>query len=301
MTMPEPMCTNAKWSTSRPWPRARSASAAASTSFSITSEGPNASRSPARAAGRSQPRSPPVSFIALRRGSYTPGLPITVWVIAGRRTLTLSHSRSASPTSSATRPRTLVACARIDCLARISPDRSAIAPRTYSCPMSRPSTRPAFGLISYSRADRPGTPVRWPAMRTSPARSTLSRASETVGLDRPDTRASSAREQGPRWRMCSSRSCSFIARISEGLAANRIAPEFSGGGNAEADPRVSARSGGGEAKAGSAVPVTATSSVGAARGGPGGMPGHPDAESYDLRHPEVKTLRQFARDLVPDR
>src|SRR5712691_12900241 len=72
-------------------------------------------------------------------------------------------------------------------------------------------------------------------MRTRPARSTLSRASETVGLDRPDTRASSAREQGPRWRMCASRSCSFIARISEGRAANRTAPEFSGGGSAEAD------------------------------------------------------------------
>ena len=50
--------------------------------------------------------------------------------IAGRDTPTPSHSRSASPTSSATRPRTLVACARSDCLARISPDRSAIAPRT---------------------------------------------------------------------------------------------------------------------------------------------------------------------------
>jgi len=100
--------------------------------------------------------------------------------------------------------------------------------------MSSPRTRPASGLISYSRADRPGTPVRWPAIRTRPARSTLSKASDTVGLDRPETRASSAREQGPRWRMCSSRSCSFIARISEGRAANRPAPEFSGGGRAEA-------------------------------------------------------------------
>jgi hypothetical protein len=69
MPMPVPMCTKAKLSTSRPWPRARSASAAASTSFSITSDGPNASRSPASAAGRSQPRSPPVSFMAFRRGS----------------------------------------------------------------------------------------------------------------------------------------------------------------------------------------------------------------------------------------
>ena len=73
-----------------------------------------------------------------------------------------------------------------------------------------------------------------------------------------------------------------MARISEGRAANRIAPEFSGGGNAEAGPDVSADagsgdagadadsgdagadagSGGGGAKAGSAVPVTATSRSG---------------------------------------
>jgi peptide/nickel transport system permease protein len=56
-----------------------------------------------------------------------------------------------------------------------------------------------------------------------------------VGLDRPDTRASSAREQGPRWRMYSSSSCSFIARISDGRAANSTAPVPSGGGSAEAD------------------------------------------------------------------
>jgi hypothetical protein len=117
--------------------------------------------------------------------------------------------------------------------------------------------------------------------------------------------------------MCSSRSCSFIARISEGRAANKVAPEFSGGGNAEADPdagsgdasadacsdgaSADAGPGGGEARAGSAVPVTATSSISAAREHPGAGPDDPDAESYDFRLPEVKTLRQFARDLVPDR
>ena len=78
-----------------------------------------------------------------------------------------------------------------------------------------------------------------------------------------------------------------MARIKEGRAANKIAPEFSGGGKAEAGPDVSADagsggagadagSGGAEAKAGSAVPVTATSSVMAARGRPGGEPGHPE-------------------------
>jgi hypothetical protein len=45
--------------------------------------------------------------------------------------------------------------------------------------------------------------------------------------------------------MCSSSSCSFIARMSEGRAATSIPPEFSGGGKAEA---------------GSVVAVTALSS-----------------------------------------
>ena len=85
--------------------------------------------------------------------------------------------------------------------------------------MSSPSTNPASGLISYSRADRPGTPVRCPAIRTRPERSTLASASETVGLDSPDSRARSAREHGPSWRMWLSSSCSFSARISCGRAA----------------------------------------------------------------------------------
>jgi hypothetical protein len=102
-----------------------------------------------------------------------------------------------------------------------------------------------------------------------------------------------------------------MARISEGRAANSIAPEFSGGGNAEAGPDVSADagsggagadvgSGSGEARAGSAVPVTATSMSGLL-GIPGACPEIRMPESHDLRHPGVKTLRQFARDLVPDR
>ena len=103
-----------------------------------------------------------------------------------------------------------------------------------------------------------------------------------------------------------------MARISDGRAANSIAPEFSGGGNAEAGPDVSADagsggagadvgSGGGEARAGSAVPVTATPPRSGLLGTPGVCPDIRLPESHDLRHPEVKTLRQFARDLVPDR
>jgi len=76
--------------------------------------------------------------------------------------------------------------------------------------------------------------------------------------------------------MCSSRSCSFIARISEGRAANRTPPEFSGGGRAEAGVTVTA---------GSGVAVTATSSVMVL----GDVRAHtPDGrlpEDHDLRHP----------------
>ena len=53
--------------------------------------------------------------------------------------------------------------------------------------------------------------------------------------------------------------------------------------------------------AGSGVAVTATSSVMVLGHVRGAVPGHPDAKDHDLRHPEVKTLRQFALTLVPDR
>ena len=86
--------------------------------------------------------------------------------------------------------------------------------------MSRPSTNPASGRTSYSWAVRPGTPVRWPAIRTSPARSTFASASDTVGLDRPEMRARSAREPGPDSRMWPRSNCSFMARMSGGRAAD---------------------------------------------------------------------------------
>ena len=42
---------------------------------------------------------------------------------------------------------------------------------------------------------------------------------ETVGFDRPDSLASSVRDIGPDLRMCSSSTCSLIARMSCGRAA----------------------------------------------------------------------------------
>ena len=106
----------------------------------------------------------------------------------------------------------------------------------YCAPTSRPSTKPASGLISYSSADLPGRPMRWPASRIRPACSTVARARDTVGLDSPDSLARSAREQGPWSRMCPSRSCSLSARMSWGRAAD-IAPGM------PADMTVTATSG----------------------------------------------------------
>ena len=53
--------------------------------------------------------------------------------------------------------------------------------------------------------------------------------------------------------------------------------------------------------AGSGVTVTATSSVAMLGDVRAGSPGPRLPEDHDLRHPEVKTLRQFARALVPAR
>ena len=103
------------------------------------------------------------------------------------------------------------------------PERSAMAPRRYSRPTSRPSTKRASGRISYSTAAGPRTPVRRPATLTRPSRSKEATATATVGLDSPDIEASSVREIGPSARTTSSMSCSFMARISLGRAATEWA------------------------------------------------------------------------------
>src|SRR6201999_1495662 len=139
-----------------------------------------------------------------------------------------------------------------------------------------------------------------PAIRTRPARSTLPSASDTVGLDSPETRASSAREQGPRWRMCSRSSCSFMARISDGRGANNPALTFSGGGSAsaggcDAAPDGSAAVGcgpGARCGAVDAPAVTATSSNGVAA--------RPRPECYGYGGCKVTTSGQFSGALVPD-
>src|SRR5215470_8347864 len=61
--MPVPIETKTKLANSLPWPCSRSASAAASVSFSTARFSPNAPRRPASTAGLSQPAIPPVSVI----------------------------------------------------------------------------------------------------------------------------------------------------------------------------------------------------------------------------------------------
>ena len=161
---------------------------------------------------------------------------MTVWVTSASTSPACAHRPWARLTSSSTRLRPPEACDRAEDRARISPARSARAPRMYCAPTSRPSTKPASGLISYSSADLPGRPMRWPASRIRPACSTVARARDTVGLDSPDSLARSAREQGPWSLMCPSRSCSLSARMSWGRAA-AIAPGM------PADMTVTATSG----------------------------------------------------------
>ena len=63
-----------------------------------------------------------------------------------------------------------------------------------------PTTQPAAGFSSYSTALGPGRPLERPTSRTRPASSRAVRPRETVGLDRPLSRATWARETGPlRW------------------------------------------------------------------------------------------------------
>ena len=93
---------------------------------------------------------------------------------------------------------------------------------------SRPRAAPRT-----ARRSGPACRCARPTARTSPARSRLASASDTVGLDSPLSRASSARDSLPASRMCSSSSCSFRARISCGpaglpwpaLAVTRRAPQ----------------------------------------------------------------------------
>ena len=65
--------------------------------------------------------------------------------------------------------------------------------------------------------------MRTPEARTNPARSRLVSANDTVGFDRPVSRASSARESCAAARIWSSSSCSLSARISCGPAGLAVA------------------------------------------------------------------------------
>src|SRR6266536_3944953 len=82
-----------------------------------------------------------------------------------------------------------------------------------------PATKPASGFRSWSIALGPRRPLVRPTSRTSPASRRAARLSETVGLDRPLSRATWARETGPvRW-ISSRMDLALIARSRLGVPA----------------------------------------------------------------------------------
>src|SRR5579859_7538719 len=99
------------------------------------------------------------------------------------------------------------------------PAMLAMAARTQTRPTSMPATQPALGLSSYRSALGPRSPRDLPTSRTSLASSRPVSASETVGLERPLTRATCARDSGPRRWMSSSTERSLIARSRLGVPA----------------------------------------------------------------------------------
>ena len=67
--------------------------------------------------------------------------------------------------------------------------------------MSTPIAVPAWSDTSYSEADRPGSPTRWPTSATRPSSVRRSTAANTVGRDTSHASAISGRLTG--WRCVS--------------------------------------------------------------------------------------------------
>ena len=82
------------------------------------------------------------------------------------------------------------------------PRASVNATRMLLPPMSTPITAPALAATSYSEAERPGSPTRWPTSVTRSRSVSRSIAAKTVGRDRSHARAISGRLTGC---SCSSR------------------------------------------------------------------------------------------------
>ena len=87
------------------------------------------------------------------------------------------------------------------------PRASVNATRMLLPPMSTPIPMPARSDTSYSEAERPGRPTRWPTSVTRSSSVSRSIAANTVGLDRSHARAISGRLTG--W-LCSSRNDSTL-------------------------------------------------------------------------------------------
>ena len=87
-------------------------------------------------------------------------------------------------------------------------------------PTSTAITNPARRLITYAIGLRPRRPSRAPTASTSPARSSRSMATVTVGRDSPVRCAISGRVIGPSRKTASSTACSLGSR-GDSLTAER--------------------------------------------------------------------------------
>ena len=178
---------------------------------------PSSSRSRSSSPWRPQPGRFGARVTAPRVGSNTPGLPTVTWWTWSQPIPASAASPWAMAPIWPIRVRALEARAGSSRRATTVPVMSARAARTRRRPTSMPTTQPAEGLSSYSTALGPGRPLERPTSRTRSASSRAVRPSETVGLDRPLSLATWARETGPvRW-MCSRIVRALMARSRLGV------------------------------------------------------------------------------------
>ena len=230
MPTPVPTETKAKESTSRPWPCARSARAAASTSFSIIKDGPNAARSSDSSCGWSHPSNAPASDNASRRLVVDTGAAEDGLRDVRDRQAESAGQALAQPAELGDPPAaTLGAGAQRVTRPHVTAEVADGAADVLTAHVER-QHEPGLGthLVQHRiRARRAGAD---PGGRTNPLRSRLLSAKDTVGFDSPVIRASSARESCTAARMWSSSNCSFRARINCGPAGLLAAPVATGVG-----------------------------------------------------------------------
>jgi hypothetical protein len=220
MPTPVPIDRKPKSRTPRPRPFQRSPTAARFTSFSTPTRAPSSPCSASTRPWRPQPGRLGARVTAPRVGSNTPGLPTVTWTTWSQPMPASSARPRAIAPICPIRARALETLARSWRRATIVPVTSATAARSQRRPTSMPATQPASGFSSYSTALGPRPPLERPTARTSSPSSRAARPSETVGLDRPLSRATWARETGPRRWISSRMVRALIARSRLGVPAS---------------------------------------------------------------------------------